>query len=142
MLLFCCECVIIKKKKTVKEVKLLKKLEAEEQKLIFQWAQLASCKYPDLELLLAIPNGGYRHPAEGRNLKLQGVKAGVPDIFLPVAKNYHHGLWIELKVGKNKTTSTQDKWIKGLREQNYRVEVCYGAEEAIKLIMEYLKEKG
>lgn len=120
----------------------IKKLEAEEQKLIFQWAQLASCKYPDLELLLAIPNGGSRHPIEARNLKLQGVKAGVPDIFLPVARSCYHGLWIELKVGKNKTTSTQDKWIKDLRNQNYRVKVCYGAEEAISVIIEYLKEKG
>lgn len=119
---------------------LLKKLEAEEQKVIFQWAQLQEHKYPELKLLFAIPNGGYRHPLEARNLKLQGVKAGIPDIFLPVARGKYHGLWIELKVGKNKTTESQNLWLKALDRENYKVIVCYGSEIAIKEIINYLAQ--
>ena len=120
----------------------MKKTETEEQKVIFQWAYMQKGKYPELNLLFAIPNGGYRHPLEAKNLKLQGVKAGVPDIFLPVARGGYYGLWIELKVGKNKTTENQDIWIESLRKQNYRVEVCYGANIAIELILNYLKSKA
>ena len=43
-------------------------------------------------------------------MKRQGVKAGVPDICLPVARNGYHGLYIELKAGKNKATKNQEKW--------------------------------
>mgnify|MGYP004433785991 CR=1 FL=1 len=35
------------------------------------------------------------------NLKRQGVKAGVPDLHLPVARGGYNGLYIELKVGSN-----------------------------------------
>ena len=34
---------------------------------------------------------------EAMNLKRQGVKAGVLDIFLPVARKDKHGLWIAMK---------------------------------------------
>lgn len=37
-----------------------------------------------LSLMFAIPNGGLRHKATAGNLKAEGVKAGVPDIMLPV----------------------------------------------------------
>lgn len=41
-----------------------------------------------------------RDKATAVALKRQGVKAGVPDICLPVARNGYHGLHIELKAGK------------------------------------------
>ena len=36
--------------------------------------------------MFRIPNGGSRHPAEAARLKAQGVKAGVPDLCIPVAR--------------------------------------------------------
>lgn len=86
-----------------------------------------------------IPNGGKRNAREAVNLKRQGVKAGVPDLFLPVAKGGYHGLFIEMKVGKNKPTENQIKWMSLLSEQGYAVSVCYGADKAIKAIQGYLK---
>ena len=85
-----------------------------------------------------IPNGGSRNKIEAANLKRQGVKAGVPDICLPVPRNGYHGLWIELKVGKNKTTENQKRYISFLTNQGYDVAVCYGMEEAARKIVEYL----
>jgi hypothetical protein len=67
-------------------------------------------KYPALRMLHAIPNGGHRHKATAARLKAAGVKAGVPDICLPVARGDWHGLYIELKVGKNKLTEAQRRW--------------------------------
>lgn len=113
--------------------------EAQEQAALFQWAMLARQKYPQLELLYHIPNGGRRDKKEAAALKRQGVKAGVPDICLPVAIGEYHGLYIELKVGKNKTSKAQNEWIDRLREQGYCVEVCYGWNNARKVIEDYFK---
>ena len=42
--------------------------------------------YPDLELLYHVPNGGSRNKAEASKLKRMGVRAGVPDLVLPVPR--------------------------------------------------------
>lgn len=114
--------------------------EAHEQTELFKWAALQKCKYPELELLHHIPNGGSRNEKEAARLKAQGVKPGVPDVFLPVARKSCHGLYIELKRQKNaRVSDAQKKWIEALTGQGYQAEVCYGCQEAIKTILQYLK---
>lgn len=66
----------------------------------------------------------------------------MPDLCLPVAKNGYHGLYIEMKYGRNKSTEKQEEWQKALQEQGYFVAVCYGAEEAERVIASYLQMKG
>ncbi len=56
---------------------------------------------------------------------------------VPVAKHGYHGLYIELKVGKNKPTVAQEAWIALLNRNGYLARVVYGADEAIKLIEDY-----
>ena len=119
--------------------------ESLEQQALFEWAMLNESKYPELKLLYHCPNGGKRNAREAARLKKEGVKSGVPDVFLPVAKKIlnismplWYGLYIELKAGKNETTESQDWWIENLRGQGYRVEVCYGWEAAKNLILDYL----
>lgn len=112
--------------------------EEEEQVMLFLWAQYNQARVPELELLHHIPNGGKRNIGTAKKLKAQGVKAGVPDIFLPVARNNYHGLYIELKVGNNKTSEQQEKWLNELAVQGYKTEVCYGSKAAIKVIQDYL----
>ncbi len=113
--------------------------EANEQEILFRWAQLVRCTYPELDLLYHIPNGGSRNELEAASLKRQGVKAGVPDLCLPVARGMHHGLYIEMKYGKNKTSDQQEKWLDALAKQGYAVAVCYGFEEAQKVLIKYLE---
>ena len=112
--------------------------EAQEQAALFQWAMLARQKYKELELLHHVPNGGKRDKKEAAALKREGVKAGVPDIVLPVARGGYFGLYVELKVGRNKTSKLQNLWIEQLQQQNYKVEVCYGWIAERKVIEEYL----
>lgn len=111
--------------------------EAETQSMLFRWASYN----PELRCMFAIPNGGSRHKLEAINLKFQGVKAGVPDIFLPLPKGKYHGLFIELKVGKNKTSTSQNEWIERLKKAGYMSEVCYGFDNAKETIEKYLKEE-
>lgn len=115
-----------------------KTTEADEQKALMQWAKWQEGRYSELKLLYHCPNGGTRNKLEAANLKRQGVKAGVPDLFLPVPRSQKHGLFIEMKVGRNKCTDNQKKWIRNLLEQGYEVKVCYSCEEAIQVIKKYL----
>lgn len=80
----------------------MKQYEADQQRKLFQWTTFIRTKYPEIDLMFHIPNGGSRNKLEAANLKKQGVKAGVPDLFLPVGRGSYHGLFIELKYGKNK----------------------------------------
>ena len=71
-------------------------------------------------------------------LKAQGLKSGVPDVCILEPRKDKHGLFIELKVGKNKPTEEQERWLKRLSERGYVVAVCYTAEHAIRIIQEYM----
>lgn len=112
--------------------------ESGHQEAIFSWCDYNRGKYPELALLYHVPNGGKRDAATARALKRQGVKAGVPDLVLPVARSGYHGLYIELKAGKNKPTELQKWWLEKLHDQGYFVMVCYGWEEAVQALSTYL----
>lgn len=115
--------------------------EAQEQKALFEWAAWARRKYPALDLLFAIPNGGTRNLIEAHHLKEQGVKAGVPDICLPVPNAFHTALYIELKRRKGGRVSEEQRgWIGALNRVGCRAVVCMGWEEARKEIENYLRQ--
>ncbi len=109
-----------------------------EQAALFRWAEFARARLPELALLYAVPNGGHRHKATAARLKAEGVKRGVPDLCLPVARGGAHGLYIELKTERGKTTPEQLGWIRALRRQGYAAEVCHGWESARSMIEHYL----
>lgn len=112
--------------------------EHQHQANFFHWAALNEKKYPELALLYAVPNGGHRHVLVARKLKAEGVKAGVPDIHLPVPRGKYAGLWIEMKAGKNKPTPAQVYWHALLREVGHRVEVCYSWPSAANVVEKYI----
>ncbi|MGN0488056.1 MAG: VRR-NUC domain-containing protein [Ruminococcus sp.] len=112
--------------------------EAVIQQQLYKWTDYMLGKYPELALMYHIPNGGSRNKLEAANLKRQGVKAGVPDICLPVPKGKYHGLYIEMKYGKNKPTEKQAWWLKALSNQGYATKVCYSFDEATEVITYYL----
>ena len=58
---------------------------------------------------------------------------------LAVPKGKYHGLYIELKVGNNKTSEHQDKWLQNLSRCGYAVKVCYGSTSAKQTIEKYLQ---
>ena len=113
--------------------------EAQEQTDLFQWA--AYRRELELRSMFAIPNGGSRNPIEARHLKQQGVKAGVPDIFVPCMRGGYGGLFIEMKRQKGgRLSEAQKEMIDNLRCCGYRVEVCNGWEEAKNVIEVYMSE--
>lgn len=113
--------------------------EAEEQEALMNWASMSRGKYPQLFWLFHIPNGGTRHPAEAVHLKRMGVKAGVPDLFLPFPVKPFHGLWIEMKSETGRATSLQRDWIEQLRLFGYAAYVCMGFKSAQDCLIAYLQ---
>lgn len=113
--------------------------EASEQAAVFVWAKLHEGRYPALRWLHAIPNGGSRNKIEAANLKRQGVKAGVADMFLPCMRSGYGGLYIEMKAGRNKLTTKQCDFLDWADRAGYATAVCYGAEAAIRTLERYLK---
>lgn len=119
--------------------------EHQEQAALFAWRELAKGRHPGLELLLAIPNGGDRHPAVAAKLKAEGVRAGVPDLCLPVPRGRFHGLWIELKapggpgLRKGALSPEQRAWLADLDANGYKAVACWGWEAARNVIVEYLE---
>ena len=68
-----------------------------------------------------------------------GLKNGVPDICLPAPRGKYHGLYIEMKVGRNTPTDSQAKYLEFLTAQGYCAVWCVGANNAINTIKSYLK---
>lgn len=89
--------------------------------------------------LVAIPNGGDRHPVVAAKLKAEGVRKGYPDLQLLVPRSGYHGLLIELKRRKGgKVEKEQAGWLDWLNQQGYMAIVCRGADEAQEAIKGYL----
>jgi hypothetical protein len=68
--------------------------ESDEQASVFAWATQFVVRFPELQLLHAIPNGallgGRNRFAVARELTNTGLRVGVPDIHLPVPRSGLH----------------------------------------------------
>lgn len=124
--------------------------EHDEQVALFQWAFLETFTHPELAWLFAVPNGAKlpykgsgksRFSPEAKRLKDEGMKSGVPDIVLPIARGKYHGLWIELKVGDNTASDNQLLWLDYLNSAGYCAALAWGWEQARDTILAYLEGK-
>lgn len=128
------------------------------QTAVFAWAGEFGNKNPefkaDLRWMHAIPNGGSRgddaktRAIRGGKLKATGVKTGVYDIFLPLRRGPYCGLYIEMKRPELKPKNPESKGGRSdeqiefgayVRTQGFGSVVCYGWEEAVKVIEQYLR---
>ena len=95
--------------------------------------------FPEVQLLHAIPNGGFRGMKAGRDLKAEGVLPGIPDLFLPVARDGYHGLYIELKNAKGRVKDDQWEIMQQLYAGGYAVALCNEMRFPLLIIHNYLK---
>jgi hypothetical protein len=115
-------------------------IEGEEQVQVIEEFRYS---HPDVgHLLIHIPNGGSRkNKFEGYRLKRQGVRAGVSDLLLPVARGGYFGLWIEFKATPPldaPVTQSQQDWIKEMNDQGYKAEICLGITAALDVLKTYM----
>lgn len=97
-----------------------------------------------LRWIHAIPNGGSRGETKeiavlnGAVMKQEGVKRGVHDVFLPFPNQGFSGLYIEMKVGKNKLSDEQKEFKTFIEQNKYGSAVCYSWIEAVNAVCNYL----
>lgn len=112
------------------------------------WAALNFNKYPELKWLHHSPNGGFRNKREAGKLKAMGVKRGFPDLTLLVRRGPYSGLLIELKTPERKKQkdggASQDQlnWGEHLHKEGFGFCVCYGWQDAVAVLENYLNWKG
>ena len=96
---------------------------------------------PEARLIFAIPNAGKRSIGAAKYYKAEGLKAGFPDLFLPVARKGYHGMFIEFKRSKNdKLRDNQRQWKKDLEAQGYYHCIVWSVDMAIEETINYLKD--
>lgn len=111
--------------------------EHEEQKLLIKWFDF---QYGSKYILFAIPNGGQRNLLVAKKLKAEGVRSGVPDLFLAKPNAQYAGIFIEMKKAKGGVVSqNQKEMMIELEKHGYKCVVAHGFEQAKKEIEEYLK---
>ena len=96
------------------------KTEHEHQREFVSWFRQS---YPTVRIF-AIPNGGKRSPSEALRLKVEGVSAGVPDLFIP-----EWMIWIEFKTETGRVSTEQKEWILYLIDSGYKCLVAYGVDD-------------
>ena len=121
----------------MKPIKPLVPTESQEQIAVIKWAD----SNPEIRgRLMAIPNGANKSPAAAAKFKREGLRPGVPDLFLPIARQGFYGLWIEMKrIKGGKLSNVQTDWINYLRYENYAAYCREGADEAILTIKDYMR---
>lgn len=116
-----------------------KRSEDDEQIAVMQWARLQNYKDGKVaDYLHHSPNGGSRNVIEASKFKRMGVMKGFPDLFLFVPNGGYHGLLIELKAENGRLQPTQKIVLNRMAELGYCCKVCFGADQAIGEIKNYL----
>lgn len=119
-----------------------KNTEHDEQVQFFKALDKLALKEPGLRFAFAVPNGSARNVVTGARLKQEGVKRGVPDIVIPLPKGIYHGLFIEMKAGKNKMSDFQKEYFSYLEGVGYKCCCCYSSDEAVSEVISYIGAKN
>lgn len=106
-----------------------------QQVAVFAWAG----GVPELRWMHAIPNGEKRHQSVANRLKAEGVKAGVHDIFLPLARHGFNGLYLEMKAKDGSMSKAQKEFAAHLDAEGFDWACCKSADEAIARLRLYLE---
>lgn len=82
-------------------------------------------QYPQ-NLIFAVPNGGSRNLLEARNLKTQGVLAGVSDLIVIAPQKV---IFIEMKIDKGRQNENQKTFQQKVEKLGFEYVVCRSIEE-------------
>lgn len=116
-----------------------KSSEHAEQVAVIEWARLNAGRWPELAWLYANPNGaalpkrqdrfGRWYTPQARKLLAEGMLPGVSDLFLPAARGGYHGLYVEMKYGKNTVTPEQRDFLDAMTAFGYQAVAAWGADQ-------------
>ncbi|MFJ5427692.1 VRR-NUC domain-containing protein [Pectobacterium actinidiae] len=78
-------------------------------------------------------------PKAAYDAKRLGIRAGVPDLFLVLPRGEYAALWIEMKAKNGKLSIQQEICLKRLEDAGYRAVCCFGLNQAVKCINDYIR---
>lgn len=116
-----------------------------EQKVLIRWLFAEQQRGTEVGQAYAhiyhVPNGGQRNKKTAADLKQQGVKAGVSDLVVKVARGGWHGLYLEFKATPPHhaaTAASQREWLALAESEGYCAVLARGLEEAKEVLREYM----
>ena len=110
--------------------------ESNEQIAAMDWMRL---QHPWLvEYTLHIGNERKSSYYAGYIMKRMGVLAGASDLLIAYPVGKYHGAFIEIKSLVGKPSELQLAFLDRMQRAGYYTNLCYGAEEVINAINEYL----
>lgn len=113
--------------------------EHQEQVEFVSWCDAQPIR--ELSMLFAIPNGARVSMGTAIKIKKEGLRSGIPDLMLPVAKGKYHGLFIEFKRRRGGVISPEQKEaIAKLTAEGYCCVVAKGYNQAIRSTVAYLMQ--
>lgn len=113
--------------------------ESNEQIAAMDWLRL---QHPKIALhTLHIGNERKASYYAGYIMKRMGVLKGASDLFMAWPSGGYHGLFIEVKSKIGRPSPEQEAFIDRMREAGYRAEICYGADEVINTMKDYIHLK-
>lgn len=105
----------------------MKREESKLQRLCVKWFRLM---YPNA-LIFAVPNGGSRNPIEAKNLKAEGVLAGVADLQI-ITQN--KTFFIEMKTPKGRQNENQKAFQSKVENLGFKYLICRTFDEFQNLV--------
>ena len=118
--------------------------EATEHEALFDFLSRMEGRYPDVKWAFHTPNGEKRDKATAAKLKRMGVRAGVPDVLMPIMNaapiggEFFVGLAIELKVGRNTVSDEQAAWLECLQLNGWATYICYDWVDAARILIRWV----
>lgn len=117
----------------------MKHRESDELITFFDYVRRLENRDPRFKSIYHIANERKTTPRAGYRLKQKGVRAGVPDVCVPIPTKQYSGLYIEFKIKPNKLTEHQTAMCTLLHGLGYCVRVAWSSTEAIQILKDYLE---
>lgn len=112
--------------------------ESNEQIAAMDWLR---AQHPKIALhTLHIGNERKASYYAGYIMKRMGVLKGASDLFMAWPSGGFHGLFIEVKSKIGRPSAEQKAFLQRMKDVGYRAEICYGAEEVISTMKDYLHQ--
>ncbi len=110
--------------------------ESNEQIAAMDWLR---AQHPNIALhTLHIGNERKASYYAGYIMKRMGVLKGASDLFMAWPSGGFHGLFIEVKSKIGRPSAEQKAFLQRMKDVGYRAEICYGAEEVINTMKDYI----
>jgi len=93
------------------------------------------------QVFVHCPNGGRRSQREASKLKMMGVCAGFPDVFLPLRSGEYAGLYVELKKAGGAPKPEQKAFLNTATEEGYLAVVVNDLDTFKAVFTAYLEDR-